>query len=815
MATHPLAMSSRDPQTPAGPPGHAPLPHGGGSWPAPAPVVPTHGHQPGGPPVAPAFGAVAPAAPRAPQPEPPVTPAPTQGRFGTFGGVFTPVVLTILGVIMFMRAGYVVGVSGLWMALLILALSKAITTLTTLSLSAIATNLDVRVGGVYFMISRVLGPDFGGSIGITLFIAQAVSVAFYTIGFTEAIFALIGQLSSSVAAGMIAAKVPQIISTLVVTGLFVLTFKGADVALRAQYYVLGLLMLSVLSFLVGGMIEFDRATFEANQSTAFTPQVGFWTAFAIFFPAATGISAGANMSGDLKDPGRSIPWGTIVAIAFTGVVYTAQLVLTAGSSTRADLLRDPFVALQHMSLWGPLVVLGVFAATLSSALGSFLGAPRILQAMGQDRLMKPLELFGQGSGPANEPRRATVLTFVIAIAVIWAGDLDAVAEVISMFFLIAYGMINTSAFVESKSANPSFRPRFRAFHWSLALAGAIGCLVAMIKINETYALVAFGITGLLYFYLRNRDIQTSWGDAKQGYIFQRTRDNLLYLGNAKSHPKNWRPILAAVGSDPINEPRLIQMGAWLESRRGLFTVAHIHESGEPELTGRLRARKDRRDELRRHLDSLDIVGFPEVVAVGRFDEGLATFLQSYAIEGVRPNTVLASIPPPTDLAGRQRLLVTEEILRAFDFNLVLLKPGDMALDKPVRVIDLWWRGDRNGSLMALLAYLITLDRTWRTARLRIFRAVADPSAEALGRKHLRDLLTNARIDAEIHVFVAESHPHEFIPEHSGTAADIVMLGLSTVDMERFPEYLAAMEPMLARLPTTLLVRSNGEADLFA
>ena len=815
-------MSHRDPHASAGPPGA--VPPGAGSVTGPPPSgdgVPPAGQPMGSAaPVgsldaAPSSVGRAPAELGSPAPAPPAAPLPTQGRFGTFGGVFTPVVLTILGVIMFMRAGTVVGYSGLWMALLILVLSKAITSLTTLSLSAIATNLDVRVGGVYFMISRVLGPDFGKSIGITLFIAQAVSVAFYTIGFTEAIFTIVADLAPAAAQGLVAAKVPQIISSIVVTGLFVLTFKGADVALKAQYVVLAVLMLSVASFLVGGLWAFDRATFEANTSAAFTPEIGFWTAFAIFFPAATGISAGANMSGDLKDPARAIPWGTILAILFTAVIYTAQLVVVAGVSGRAELQTNAFGALQQMSLWGPLVVAGVFAATLSSALGSFLGAPRILQAMGQDRLMKPLELFGKGSGPANEPRRATVLTFGIAFAVIWAGDLDAVAEVISMFFLIAYGMINTSAFVESKSANPSFRPRFRAFHWSLALAGAIGCLVAMVKINETYALVAFGITGLLYFYLRNRDIQTSWGDAKQGYIFQRTRDNLLYLGNAKTHPKNWRPILAAVGPDPINEPRLIQMGAWLESRRGLYTVTHIHESGEPHLTNRLRARQQRRDELRRHLEALDIVGFAEVVEVSDYREGLTTVLQSYAVEGVRPNTVLTSIPPLTDLEGRQRLLDTEAILRAFAFNLVLLKPGDLALDKPVRVIDLWWRGDRNGSLMALLAYLITLDRTWRTAKLRIFRAVADPGAEAMARKHLRELLVNARIDAEIHVFVAQSHPHEFIPERSGTTADIVMLGLSIVDMERFPEYLAAMEPMLQRLPTTLLVRSNGEADLFA
>jgi len=753
--------------------------------------------------------------PMSDQGHPVVSPPPSSGRFGTFGGVFTPVVLTILGVIMFMRTGYVVGTSGLWLALLILVISKLITTLTTLSLSAIATNIDVRVGGVYFMISRVLGPDFGGSIGLTLFVAQAVSVAFYTIGFTDAIFAVISRFSEATAAGLTEAMVPQLISSVVIGGLFVLTFKGADVALKAQYVVLAVLLLSVISFIVGGAMEFDAATFEANQSASLTSDVGFWTAFAIFFPAATGITAGANMSGDLKDPAKSIPWGTLLAIVFTAIVYVVQIVLVSGATPQAELEATPFQALQDMSLWGPLIVLGVFAATLSSALGSFLGAPRILQAMGQDRLMKPLEYFGKGSGPANEPRRATVLTFLIAVAVIWMGSLNAVAEVISMFFLIAYGMINTSAFVESKSANPSFRPRFRAFHWSLAGAGAIGCLVAMVKINETYALVAFGITGLLYFYLRNRDIKTTWGDAKQGYIFQRTRDNLIYLRDAKSHPKNWRPILAAVGPEPINEPRLVQMGAWLECRRGLYTVAHIHETPEPHLTDRLRVRAVRRDELSRHLTAMDIVGFSEVVAVEEYKEGLTTFLQTYAMEGVRPNTVLVSIPPQGDAEGRQRLLDTEEILRAFDVNLVLLKPSDMALEKPVRVIDLWWRGDRNGSLMALLAYLITLDRTWRTARLRIFRAVTDPGAEATARKHLRELMVNARIDAEIHVFVANTHPHEFIPEHSGTTADIVMLGLSTVDMDQFGGYLAAMEPMLQRLPTTLLVRSNGEADLFA
>jgi len=516
-----------------------------------------------------------------------------QARFGTFGGVFTPCVLTILGVIMFMRAGFVVGHAGLWTAFVILGISKLITTLTALSISAISTNTQMRGGGVYFMISRVLGPDFGGSIGITLFLAQAVGVAFYIIGFTEAVFSVVAPLLARVelmgldgGQWVERLRLVQVVSTIVVIGLFKLTFRGADVAIKAQYIVLAILLLSIAAFLAGGALSFEQDTFASAKEPRFSDGIGFWTAFAIFFPATTGITAGANMSGDLKDPARAIPRGTILAILFTAAIYATQFVLMAGSTPREDLKAAPFEALQQMSLFGPLVVVGVFAATLSSALGSFLGAPRILQAMGHDRLMRVMVFFAKGAGPTNEPRRATVLTFLIAVGVIWAGDLNAVAEVISMFFLIAYGMINLSAFVESKSGNPSFRPTFRLFHWTTALAGATGCGVAMLKINDTYALIALAVTGVIYFYLKKRNIKTNFGDAKRGFIFQRTKDNLLHLEGSKAHPKNWRPIMVTVSENPIRETKLMRVGAWLEGGRGLYTVAQIISRPQDSLAAR-------------------------------------------------------------------------------------------------------------------------------------------------------------------------------------------------------------------------------------
>jgi amino acid transporter len=754
----------------------------------------------------------------------------SQARFGLFGGVFTPCVLTILGVIMFMRTGYVVGHSGLWLALVILGIAKLITTLTTLSLSAIVSNLEMRGGGVYFMISRVLGPDFGGSIGITLYFANAVGVAFYVIGFSEALFStlqpllgmvhLFGQDGSQLVATL---HLQQIVSSVAITGLFALTFKGADIAIKAQYVVLLILLAAVAAFLVGGALAFDPATFEASKAPAFSDGVGFWAAFAIFFPAATGITAGANMSGDLKNPARHIPWGTLLAILFTLSVYVAQFVLTAGANVsvspdlavRDSLKQSPFETLQAMSVFGPLVILGVFAATISSALGSFLGAPRILQAMGQDRLMGVMVFFGKGDGPTNEPRRATALTFLFAIGVIWAGDLNAVAEVISMFFLIAYGMINLSAFVESRGGNPSFRPKFRYFHWTIGLAGAIGCAVAMLKINDTYAMIALAITGLIYFYLRKRDIETSYGDAKRGYIFQRTRDNLLYLEESKAHPKNWRPILVAITENPVRDAQLIRVGGWIESQRGLYTVAQIAERPNESLAGKLRLRNDRREDVRRQLEAEGIVGFAEALVTDDFYAGLEDFLQCYSVGGLRPNTVIVRKPPSEESEAQGRFLKTVEILASFDLNLVILKPGDLALQKKQRIVDCWWRGQKNGSLMGLFAYLMTLDETWENAKIRFLRVVRDAAEEREAKRVMTSLRDQARIKADIEVVRSEDSPKDVIARTSGASADLVLLGMIATSGEEARAFLDVIYPLLDRLPTTLLVWSNGEADVFA
>ncbi len=738
------------------------------------------------------------------------------GRFGTFGGVFTPCVLTILGVIMFMRAGAVVGQAGIWRALIILLMAKSITTLTTLSLSAIATNTEVRTGGVYYMISRTLGPDFGGAIGLTLFVSQAVSIAFYVIGFSEALFLIISPEGSALSHTLQSYMVPQLTTSFVILLVFALTFKGADVALKAQYIILAVLLLSVASFLIGGLLHFDASIFGSNggsrAGTSEVPGLGFWVVFAIFFPAATGITAGANMSGDLKEPSKSIPNGTLMAIGFTFAIYLAELVLLAGYADREALVSDPLGTLSDMSVFGPLIIAGVFAATLSSALGSFLGAPRILQAMGQDKLLRPLEYFGVGHGPSNEPRRATVLSLIIAECIVWAGGLDLVAQVISMFFLIAYGMINLSAFVEGRSGNPSFRPRFKLFGWPAGLAGAIGCGVAMVKIDETFALISMAIAATTYYWLKGR-AQGDWGDAKRGYIFARTRENLLLLEKSPPDAKNWRPALAVITDDCERDRAMIRCASWLENERGILSVLELRpHAGEPHQ--RHIERRDRLAKVKQVLHSRGIVAFADSVVVPDVSDNLDTVLQSYSIGSLRPNTVMFSVPPPGQDDRRGELIDMMATVATFNMNVVVYKGARVDDSTRKQRIDLWWHGQQNGSLMALFAYLASDHAEWRNARIRMLRVVKTGGEHQEAEQELSQLIASARMTMDVEIVLSEKPVSEVIAERSASA-DLVILGLAEKDLWDFSGFLESRDPLLAKLPPTILVRSTGEVDLMA
>jgi amino acid transporter len=314
------------------------------------------------------------------------------GRLGTFAGVFTPSVLTILGIILFLRLGYVVGSAGLARGLIIIALANTISVLTSISLSAVATNLKVRGGGDYYLISRTLGLEFGGSIGLVLFLAQSVSIAFYCIGFAEAVAAFFPGIPP-VAVQLIAAGA--------VAFLFIFAWQGADWATRFQFGVMALLVAALVSFFVGGIRSWDSALLAANWAA---PENGvpFWLLFAIFFPAVTGFTQGVSMSGDLADPGKSIPVGTFLAVGLSIVVYFCVAVLFAAAMPNSRLSAD-YGAMKTVSAVGFFIDAGVIAATLSSAMASFMGAPRILQSLAADRIFSGSDAIRLGQPAVGQP----------------------------------------------------------------------------------------------------------------------------------------------------------------------------------------------------------------------------------------------------------------------------------------------------------------------------------------------------------------------------------------------------------------------------
>ena len=732
---------------------------------------------------------------------------PGKTKFGTFGGVFTPCTLTILGAIMFLRFGFVVGQAGVFYAMLIVIASKVITSLTSLSLAAIATNTRVKGGGAYYLISRSLGVDFGGAIGIVFFLAQAISVAMYVIGFTEAFAATFPAAGEHFTA----------IATAINIGTFLCVYIGAGWTIKVQYLILAIMAVALASFYTGAIADFDLASLQTNMTPHLNVGESVFTMGALFFPAVTGIMAGANMSGDLANPSRSIPRGTLLAVAVTAMVYLSMAVLLGGSRTAAELSGNNLI-IKDIATWPVWITAGVFAATLSSALGSMMGAPRILQAFARDEVFGWMKFFAAGSGASNEPRRATVITFVIAQACILLGDLNTIAPVITMFFMITYGLLNLATFYESVTKNPSYRPTFKYNHWSLSLAGAIGCFVVMFLISwqaATTSLVA--IAGLVW-YIRSREIESRWGDLQSGVAFERARKSLLRLEQEAYHPKNWRPVILVLSGTAWNRPHLAICGHWLTAGNGILSLAHV-------VTGDLAEYAERRDKfeatMRTFIQKEELLAFPAVVIASDLSAGIESLVQCHGIGGLRPNTVLVGWPNDLDrtaafgtaarlITRMQRSMIAVRFLEYRDEA----EPGAAESDPwdvPTGTIDVWWRGMKNGGLMLLLAHLLHQNPEWRRNRIRILRVQASEEARDEITQHLQSLAASARIAAESVVVIGES-PALAIQQTSANAA-IVILGFEPPEQGQEAVFFHHMDALVGKLPRVLFVDSAGGMEL--
>ena len=718
-------------------------------------------------------------------------------KFGTFGGVFTPSTLTILGVIMFLRFGEVVGQAGIANCLIIILCAKLITTLTTFSISAIATNTRVKGGGAYFLISRSLGVEFGGAIGIVFFLAQAISVAMYVIGFTEAFLYVFPGL------GFTAIQMASFVNLVV----FMCVYIGAGWTIKLQYGILAVLALSLLSFYLGAIPKATSANFEANFDPSYLSGGSLFTMFALFFPAVTGIMAGVNMSGDLQSPSKSIPKGTLLAIAVTGLVYLSMAVLLGASSSRSALATNNFVMLD-IARWPMLINAGIFAATLSSALGSMMGAPRILQALARDNIFPSLRRFGRGSGASGEPRAATVLTFAIAQVCVLLGDLNAIAPIITMFFMLTYGTINFACFRESITGNPSYRPAFRFSHWCTALLGALGCAAVMILINPLWAFVSILAMAVLHFYISRKEVEARWGDLQSGAAFERARRALLRLEEERYHPKNWRPIILALSGGAWMRNHLAEFGYWFTAGHGVLSLGQII-SGDVE--DQVERRISEEDKLRKFIANEDLEAFPAVVVEDDLMEGVKTLLQSHGIGGFRPNTVMLgwSEDPERYPTFFEMLRLIRELGRSI---IIVRSPRERGVI-PEGPIDIWWRGGSNGTLMLLLAHLLAKNPQWRNRKIRVLSAIGADKDPEKASARISEMLATARIKADPEIVAAEDSL-EVMRRRSADSA-LVLIGFELPEEGGETECGVELNATIEGFDNVVLVSSSGGMSLGA
>ncbi len=667
---------------------------------------------------------------------------------------------------MYLRFGWVVGNVGLMGTLIIVTLSTSITFLTSLSIASIATNAPVKGGGAYYMISRSLGLEVGGAVGIPLFLAQAFSVALYIIGFSESMVAIFPSLNI---------KLVGIVTTVFIS---LLSLFSTRAAIKAQFIILGVIALSLISFYFGHPIE--DSTIELWGVPA-SESESFWLVFAVFFPAVTGIMAGVNMSGDLKNPARSIPRGTFLAVGTGYLIYMTIPIFLALRADASTLVSDNLI-MQKMALWGFAIFLGVWGATLSSAMGSLLGAPRVLQALTADKVLpKELSFLGKPSGKEQIPRAATVATSIIALFLVIVGDLNMIAPILTMFFLTTYGTLNLTAGIEKLLNSPSYRPKFKV-HWIFSFLGTIGCIVVMFLINALATIIAMVFIAGIYVWLRRRRLKTTFGDVRNGMLMQVARYALLMLSSREMDAKSWRPNILVFSGMPTKRWHLIDFAYGLAQEKGLITVATIL----PETNVSLQRVSDYEEKISAYLYEKNIKTLVKVTRAQDPFSGAVQLVSSYGLGSVTPNTILLG-----DTEENKNLKPYCEMITHFyesKRNVIILQ-NDFKLDyDEEKRIDLWWGGLKgNGGFMMIMGHLIKSSPHWRNTNICVKMVVSSEDAVESTREYLQHILDKMRVSFTHDVIVSNGKKFwEIINQESKDSA-MVMMGLKTPD-NNYSEY---------------------------
>lgn len=679
------------------------------------------------------------------------------GRFGTIAGVFMPTLLTILGVIMFLRAGWVVGQTGLLGGFLIITIAFAITAATGLSLSSITTNIRIGGGGAYSVISQSLGLEMGGSIGVPLYLSQVLATVMYIFGFREGwvwMFEQAGMADSLFA-------MPILVDLVLLGVLFTVAYISAGLAFKLQYIIAVIIGASLISVIVAafqGSMQYEPVLWAQDLGEGATDalfEADFWTVFAVFFPAATGIMAGANMSGELKNARRSIPVGTMAAIAVSYVIYMALAYWLAVSATPAE-LKENYTVMIDKAAWGPAVVGGLLGATFSSALASIVGAPRILKALAEHGII-PKGKFLAETTDKGEPRKAMMLTGALVLGALMLRDLNIVAPFITMFFLITYGVINIVVLIEQSLGLTSFRPQLKV-PIAVPLVGAVGCVFAMFIVNPTISLVAIAVVTGFYGLLIRRHLTSPFDDVRSGLFVAIAQWAAQKAADLPSQQQRaWKPNVLVPVADPLD-------------LRGEYPFLQdlVNPTGYVDLMGINIGKPD--GEMERDLNTIaedfrneGVFSRWTVLNTDEFAEGFVLGMEALQGSFFRPNMVFLKMPKTEDEKTDFKLIANAA--RENRMGVVALGMHPKVRLGSEKTINLWVHDQSPDMELALrrshlnLAILLayTIARNWG-AKINIVTSVSVDQEVEHVRESLENLIDLARIpEPEIHLLEGKFH----------------------------------------------------------
>jgi amino acid transporter len=716
-------------------------------------------------------------------------------KFGAFAGVFTPSILTILGVIMYMRLGWVVGNAGLINTIIIIFLAHVISLSTGLSVSSIATDKKIKAGGIYYVLSRSLGLPMGGAIGITLFVGTALSISLYLVGFAESFLSIVPireflGLQQDVNGF-------RIIGTAAILILVIIAFISTSLAIKTQFYILGAIVLSLISIGVG-----------LATNTAFHPEgvltqpasggISMPLLFAVFFPAVTGFTAGIAMSGDLKDPKKDIPFGTMAAISVGFLVYLGLAIVFAIFVNRNLLLNDTNFLLQ-VAWIAPLVIAGIWGATLSSALGGILGGPRILQAIASDDIGP--RVFAKGFGINNEPRNALIFIFLIAEAGILIGELNIIAGIVSMFYLTSYGFINLAFYLESW-ASTDFRPSFRVNKY-IGLIGFIAAFGVMFQLDFLAMIAALVIVGGIYFYLKRRQLKLEYGDVWQSVWSTFMRTALQKMDNTETHERNWQPNIMLFSGGTKKRPHLLELGKSFVGTHGVLSNFDLIEQKDakvlfPKNQQSLPGKQSEKGVFTRQQTVQDIYAGIDMIA------------RTYGFSGLEPNTVMLGWARQTRNPERFGNLLNT--FYDLDLNVILLGYDKRYGYGKYKTIDIWFKDrSNNGNLALTLTKLLLISEKWQNAKARVLIVNHKNEKSEIVVRKAEAILDQMRVNARVKVInnQVEQKPFYSIVEEESKTTDLVFFEIPDFKQGNAAEFIESTNLLLERIGTVVMISGSS------